>query len=192
MKHRLLTTLSSVVIVGAVGTGVSLAGDHYHAGSAPESKPSQRSQPPSGFTPSKQSFSAYLTGENEVEEEGKPAGDPGAKGTAVLQAVNRRQVCYGFTMRGLSDAPTVVHVHKGKAGQNGPVVITFANPPKGDAPEAPGASAGCKKLTEQGEIDVLHRITKNPKNYYVNVHTEPLPGGAARGQLSFLLFNNQP
>jgi hypothetical protein len=55
----------------------------------------------------------------------------------------------------------------------------------------PGASSGAKTLTTPEEISALKRIRKNPRSYYVNMHTQEFPDGAVRGQLSNLLFNNR-
>ena len=38
---------------------------------------------------------------------------------------------------------------------------------------------GCVATTQ----DVIDAIRNDPSNYYVNVHNEDLPAGAARGQL---------
>jgi CHRD domain len=36
----------------------------------------------------------------------------------------------------------------------------------------------------------LRRILRNPKGYYVNIHTASFPDGAVRGQLSRMLYDN--
>ena len=190
MRHRLLTTLSSVAVVGAVGVGVAVADDGY-----PTKQPgASKAQPPAQFEASRLSWTAYLTGEAEVDQDGGDAGDPDAKGSAMFLQVDQRTVCYGFALRG-ADEPTIVHIHKGKAGQNGPPVVTFNNPPKNaeGAPSGdPGASSGCKTTQDAAEIAALRRIRVNPQNYYVNFHTKEFPDGAVRGQLSKQQFDNQP
>jgi hypothetical protein len=106
--------------------------------------------------------------------------------------VGKKTVCYGFTLRDAA-TPTVVHIHRGRAGHNGDPVIGFLNVPKdaaGDPSGDPGASSGCKVLTEPSEIKALARIKAHPRRYYVNIHTEEFSDGAVRGQLGRVLFDN--
>jgi hypothetical protein len=169
------------------------ADDPAGGGSQPSSpQPPQASSSAHTMTASRGSQSAYLTGAAEVSEQGNAAGDPNAKGAAVLLTVDERTLCYGFTLKG-ADTPTVVHIHKGKRGENGPPVITFANPPKnaaGAPAGSPGASSGCKALTDPAEIQALARVRRNPGGYYINIHTQSFPNGAVRGQLTRMLYNN--
>ncbi len=155
-------------------------------------RPAKKQAPGKGLTASRLSQSAYLTGAAEVDQDGDDAGDPDAKGSATFLQADANTICYGFTVKS-TDAPTVVHIHRGAAGQNGPPVITFANVPKNQAgaPSGnPGASAGCKVLTDPAEQAALRRIRKNPANYYVNVHTAAFPNGALRGQMAPVYYAN--
>jgi hypothetical protein len=136
---------------------------------------------------------AYLTGLAEIDDQGEnDAGDPDAKGSANFLQIDERTVCYGFMIRG-AETPTEVHIHKGAAGENGPVVLPFDNVPKdkAGAPAGdPGASSGCKEVETPEEAAALRRIRKNPGNYYVNIHTTSFPDGAVRGQLGPVFYNN--
>lgn len=202
MTNRLLTVATSVVAAGAVCAGVSIADEpgHYdgHQSSVKTAKPKPSAKPkpkPSGedLTASRLSWSAYLTGAAEVDDNGEDAGDPDAKGTATFLQIDEKTVCYGFTVRGM-DTPTLVHIHKGKPGENGAPVVTFANLPKGanGAPAGnPGASAGCKTVTAPAEVAALARIRRNPSNYYLNFHSQSFPAGAVRGQLSRQWYSNK-
>jgi hypothetical protein len=192
-------SLGKVLMAGALaalvaGVGGALAhgtDDHGapHAGAG-----AKQSQGTRHLDSSRLSQVAYLTGLAEIDEQGEDdAGDPDAKGSANLLQVDERTVCYGFMIRG-AEAPTAVHVHKGVAGQNGPVVLPFDNVPKDEtgAPAGdPGASSGCKVVETQEEVEALRRIRKNPANYYVNIHTASFPDGAVRGQLGPVLYDNE-
>jgi hypothetical protein len=72
----------------------------------------------------------------------------------------------------VSKVATIVaaHIHKGKAGVAGPVVVPFGKTYK---------SKGCVAST----ASLIAAIKKNPGGYYVNVHNAKYPGGALRGQL---------
>jgi len=182
---RLVALLTAVVAVAL--TSVAVAGAHTNKPDAP-AKPK-----PAVFHVAKTGKTAWLLGSAEVGKDGKlGAGDPDAVGSADFHIVGNNTICYGFTLTG-ADTPTDVHIHRGKAGVNGPVVIEFGNVPKGadgDPDGNPGASAGCKTLTTPTELNALAGIKKNPRNWYANIHTTAFPNGAVRGQLSDFLFNN--
>ena len=123
--------------------------------------------PSSASAASKPLFAA-LSGANEV-----PDGDRNGGGsfTAVIKG---RQMCFGLAVKNIDD-PVAAHIHKGRKGVNGDIVVTLVPPEDGD----PGASSGCTTLTRK----LVRAIRKNPRRYYVNVHTEDFPDGAVRGQL---------
>ena len=110
-------------------------------------------------------FTATLLGKNEV-----PKRSPTGKGAATI-TITGTKVCWKFTgVKGI-DKVTASHIHIGKAGTSGNVVVAFfAGPLK---------TTGCVASTNS----VVKGIEKNPKGYYVNIHTLKYPGGAIRGQL---------
>ena len=110
-------------------------------------------------------FKATLLGKSEV-----PKGAPAGKGTAKI-TITGTKVCWKFTgIKGI-DKVTASHIHIGKAGTAGNVVVAFfAGPLK---------TTGCVASTAA----VVKGIEKNPKGYYVNIHTLKYPNGAIRGQL---------
>lgn len=101
-------------------------------------------------------------------------GDP--DGTAVAQLTVTRDtdgVCYNvWNVRNIG-AATGAHIHRGVAGQNGPVVAAL------EGGEGQGWN-GCVERT--GLADEI--LTSGPQQYYVQVHTSDYPNGAIRGQLS--------
>ena len=100
--------------------------------------------------------------------------EPNATGSAVLRfRTDAQLVCYRLTVRNVT-LPTVgAHIHRGAAGSNGPVIVTF------EAPGTGGTSSGCVE-TPTTTID---EILANPAGFYVNVHTRQHPAGALRAQL---------
>jgi CHRD domain len=112
---------------------------------------------------------ASLRGQDEI-----PNGDPDGRGgfTAIIDG---SQFCYGLTVTNLGQL-TGAHVHRGNAGENGPIVIPLALPSGGD----PGTSSECVTANTA----LLQEILRRPSQFYVNVHTTAFPGGAIRDQLS--------
>ena len=152
----------SVAAVGIVGmfsvSGVALAG---HENTVLESK---------------------LTGNKEVTESGRTGvGDPNGRGRVKVFGIDGddKTLCYVLTVNRIKPA-TAAHIHEGRPGENGPVVANLAAPADGDA-------ADCLTEGEEGKFvdgQTVREILNHPRRYYVNVHNEPFPNGAVRGNLS--------
>ena len=117
-------------------------------------------------------LSTELTGAAEV-----PAGDLDGSGTATISVNSgQEEVCWEIVAMGIELLATAAHIHVGAAGTAPPnnVVVTLS------APDASGFSSGCTTVERDLALDIL----QNPEDYYVNVHNDPFPTGAIRGQLS--------
>jgi len=110
-------------------------------------------------------FEAYLLGKSEI-----PKAAPKGKATVNI-TINGTKVCWKFTKMSGFGKPLVSHIHRGTAKTaNGPVVV-----PLGGAFKATGCIASTAAT--------VAAIAKNPKGFYVNIHTKKYPAGAVRGQL---------
>ena len=109
---------------------------------------------------------ATLTGEQEVPG----PGDPDGRGHAVVK-VFKTKVCYTLEVKRIKPA-TAAHIHLGFRGEAGPVVVTLE-------PPTDGFSRGCVEIPRALSLGLM----EHPSRYYVNVHNEPYPEGAIRGQL---------
>ena len=117
--------------------------------------------------PATKTFRVALTGEAE-----SPAGDPVATGTATIRLRTDGRVCYQLAAKNLPKA-VAAHIHKGKAGVSGNVVVPLKTP------NAAGNAKGCTKAAKA----LVRSMIKSPRGFYVNVHTAEFPNGAIRGQL---------
>ena len=114
-------------------------------------------------------FTIAMTGE---EEEPGPGDDDGT-GTAALRVnPGQGQVCYDVTYANI-DPPTAAHIHRAPAGSPGPVVVPLRV-------AADGTIAGCATVTRALALELI----RTPEEFYVNVHNQPFPLGAIRGQLA--------
>src|SRR5829696_5603934 len=109
---------------------------------------------------------ASLTGEKEVPG----PGDPNGWGEAEVN-VYKAKVCYELEVKRIKPA-TAAHIHRGGPNVAGPVVVELKAP-------TDGSSEGCKAISKQ----LSKKLRDNPSHYYVNVHNDPYPDGAIRGQL---------
>jgi hypothetical protein len=100
-------------------------------------------------------------------------GDPDGRGFATV-TVNPGQgvLCYELSVFGIVPAEAA-HIHEAPFGVAGGVVVPLEAP-------TDGFSSGCIAVGR----DLAKDILKNPADYYINVHNEPYPNGALRGQLS--------
>ena len=117
-----------------------------------------------------QPFVTTLEGEAEVPD----IGDLDGTGTAAL-TLNRGtgEVCWDIAVEDITLPALAAHIHEAPAGVPGDVVVTLG------APGEDGTSTGCTTADRA----LVKDITKNPSEYYVNVHNLDFPGGALRGQL---------
>jgi hypothetical protein len=113
-------------------------------------------------------FFSVLRGANEPD-----GGDPNGRGSASV-TFDGTSLCWGITVTNV-DTPVGAHIHQGRRGQDGPIVVPLEQPDAGD----PGASSGCATVTS----DLARAIRRHPRRYYVNVHTMEHGAGAIRGQL---------
>ena len=110
------------------------------------------------------SLHATLTGKSET-----PKGDPDGRGTAEVK-ITGRKVCWEIKVSGVQKI-VAAHIHKGRPGVAGAVVVPFGKVFK---------AKGCTTTTAA----IAASIQKTPSAYYVNVHNAKYPGGALRGQLA--------
>jgi CHRD domain len=117
---------------------------------------------------------AELRGSNEVPPVNTPA-----VGAAYVTIDSSNLVTYEVDFIGMTNPPSLSHIHEKAAGANGSVVVNFAT-------AASAFNNGRIKGTIQiADAALADRIRTNPAGFYVNVHSNPgNPGGEIRGQLS--------
>jgi CHRD domain len=120
-------------------------------------------------------LAASLNGANEFPG----PGDPDGRGRAFVRLAGGK-ACFLLKWSGIS-APTAAHIHPGRAGTAGGVAVAFFQPATNAAtlPPTLHAVAGCATVDRA----LARAIAASPGDYYVNIHTAELPGGAIRGQL---------
>jgi CHRD domain-containing protein len=110
-------------------------------------------------------LSAKLTGKFEI-----PKGSPKGTGTARITLDTKKgKACWSLSVHGL-DKLLAAHIHVGKPGKNGPVIIPL------------GAKYGAKGCIAVPKKSLL-AVGRAPYGFYVNVHTRKYINGAIRGQL---------
>lgn len=109
------------------------------------------------------SFAATLAGGNEVP----PTASSNTGTTAVTVDGTANTVSWNTVSSIPVANATGHHLHRGAAGVNGPVVVSF------------GVYSGTAAVTPALAAEILG----NPSGFYVNLHTATFPGGEIRAQL---------
>ena len=127
-------------------------------------------------------------------------GDPNGRGEFYVFQIdstaavdNSRVLCYNLQVKRIGElelAPLpgsrMAHIHKGKFGENGPVVANLAWPQNGQAADCLDARVRPAQFP-MGD-GVVAEILANPGDFYVNVHNAEFRAGAVRGQLRVAEF----
>ncbi|GAC1581839.1 MAG: hypothetical protein NVS3B18_15350 [Candidatus Dormibacteria bacterium] len=101
-----------------------------------------------------------------------PRGAPQGVGDAVIAIHSGSVVCWRFAhLHGFVSA-TVAHIHAGRPGRAGPVLILLSTAPALHHRGCTHASAAA-----------VTAIERDPRGYYVNIHSARYPAGAVRAQL---------
>jgi hypothetical protein len=124
-----------------------------------------------------QTLGAVLTGSQETPA---PCATSGTGNATVTFDSTRQNIAVTITVANLGSPINNFHIHEGAAGVGGPVVINliglggvFVN----------GTMTGTFPVPDPA---LVQRMVQNPAGFYVNVHTAQCPGGAIRGQLSYV------
>ncbi len=106
------------------------------------------------------------------EAERPGPGDEDGRGRAVLRVNGETgRICYALKVADI-DPAQAAHIHEVEPGTEvGPVVQGLEAP-------TTGFSSACVVNAE-----VAQGLIESPTDYYVNVHNEPFPAGAVRGDL---------
>ena len=138
------------------------------------------------FVSAQKQFIAELSGSSEI-----PAVSSAATGVAKFQlSSDGRSLDYQINVTNIN-AVMGAHIHSGKQGQNGPVVVGLFNPSMSGPPTGKVNGLLAKgvvnstvlegPLTGHPITDLVHLITGH--GAYVNVHTQKHQDGEIRGQI---------
>ena len=152
----------AVAGLGAVGAGLAAAGTGTttNAGTAAHTGTTE--------TPKTTRASATLSA---AQETPAPTGVGKAKGTFTATLTDGGKLTYRLTFSGLSGRAVAAHIHAGKTGVSGPVLV----------PLCATACTSPAKGTTTVKASVVAALRAGTT--YVNVHTAANPAGEIRGQV---------
>jgi hypothetical protein len=126
-----------------------------------------------------QKFVATLSGQEEV-----PPTNSQATGMAEF-TVTGENAEYSVNASNIQDV-TAGHIHSGKQGENGPIVVTlFKNDSPTNEVSETGSITADKLEGPMAGKQLTDLVTAmNNGDTYVNIHTEQNPNGEIRGQIT--------
>ena len=128
-------------------------------------------------------FNIELTGNEEV-----PPVQTDATGSAQFTAPHFDNIGYSINVSNI-DKVTAAHIHSGKQGENGPIVVTLfkAETPSSEAINGILTSGNITNANLEGPMagKTLMDLTQSMElgETYVNVHSQDHPNGEIRGQI---------
>jgi hypothetical protein len=157
MRSKLFVPSLTVLMLGVAACGDSSSS----SSSSKTGSPAARRSGPVRI------YRVALTGTAET-----PRGAPTGAGAAVVSIHGSSEVCWRFAhLHGFTN-PTFAHIHLGRAGTSGKVIVPLSTGPR-------LRHKGCVRVKPA----VVKAIEKGPRGYYVNIHSTQYPAGAVRGQL---------
>ena len=112
-------------------------------------------------------LSAKLTAGREVP---KPKGVPAAATGTFTGTLRGKKLTFRLTFAHLTGRAMSAHIHKGRAGKTGPVLVPLCGPCKSPVAKTVTVTSAVRNMIEHGAT-------------YVNVHTNKNKGGEIRGQI---------
>jgi CHRD domain-containing protein len=160
IPKRFILTGTAVAVVAGLGAAIGLAGGGAYPSRPPSTTPAAAK--PSGKA---LKLTATLTPGQEVP---KPKGSKGS-GTFV-GTLTGSKLTYTLSFKGLSGPAIASHLHKGKPGTAGPVVVPLCPPPACKSP-----------LKGTKTVPKSFIAAMKAGGAYVNIHTAKNAGGEVRG-----------
>jgi hypothetical protein len=112
---------------------------------------------------------ATLTGEQEVPG----PGDPNGSGDAHVNVISNK-VCYALLVEDIR-RPTAAHIHEGRRGEAGPVVVELNTPTR--VADAVYFSEGCERISRE----LSRYLRMNPTHYLTSMSTTTLTPKGNKG-----------
>ena len=168
---RTAFVVSAALAVTLGGAALALAADDDYGYGPPTTSTATASTTSPVASPAEAySYRATLGPRAEIPRPNAPAGAAGVFTAKVTEKQGKATVRWTLTFRRLSGAAVAAHIHRGRPGVAGPVVVALCGPCR-------NGQNGRRVVVEE-VAEALER-----GGHYVNVHTAKNPAGEIRGQL---------
>ena len=173
---RKVLVVCAAAVVALVGAAVALSAggeDDYGYGGGYGTTTSAVTTNSTSTKTSTYTYKSAMTAKAEVPKPNAPAKAAGNFTATVTDKAGKASVRWTLTFRNLSGKAVAAHIHKGKAGVAGAVVVPLCGP--------------CRN-GQNARTSITHDVAEalETGGYYVNVHTAKNAGGEIRGQLKLV------
>lgn len=168
MKKLTMIGLAATFALGLATA--ALAGGDYGDPTSTSTSTSTAASTSTGTKKETYAFKATLNSGQEVPKPKAPAGASGAFTARTVETTTAKTFKWKLTFHGLSGKAVAAHVHLGKKGTAGAVVISLCGPCRSGQTGTAKISRAAEEAMEKGKA-------------YVNVHTAKNAGGEIRGQV---------
>jgi hypothetical protein len=166
-------TLAALVVAGLAAPATVAGQDDSGYGYGPP-PPASPSSPPASPPPASQpQVYTYASPMNVAQEVPKPKAPAGAKGSftaKITESGTAITLRWKLTFAGLSGKAVAAHIHRGKKGKAGPVLVALCGPCRSGQTGSTKIAKSANGAIESGAA-------------YVNVHTAANAAGEIRGQV---------
>lgn len=172
MRTTTTASLAVLATVGAVGLGFAVSGlAASGATTASLAGTSEETNASTSEAPVKTKWRSTLGAGQEIPKpKSVKTGAGGTFNVTVTEEGGRYTASFKLTYRNLTGKAAAAHVHKGKPGKAGPVVLALCGPCKNGQSGTASISKAVVAAMKAGAA-------------YVNVHTAKNPAGEIRGQV---------
>jgi Cu/Zn superoxide dismutase len=133
---------------------------------------------PAALAASKNKFSATLNGKSETP----PTKSAGTGAANFVISKSGKAISYTINAKGLSGPVQAIHIHFGKKGKAGPVILPICLKPCTLPKKGKLTKKDFAKAAGVANFGGAVRDLRAGKTY-VNIHTAKDPGGEIRGQI---------
>jgi|SRR4051794_6483877 hypothetical protein len=133
---------------------------------------------PTALAASKNKFQANLSGKSETP----PTKSAGTGAANFVISKSGKAISYTISAKGLSGPVQAIHIHFGKKGVAGPVILPICLKPCSLPKKGRLTKKNFAKAAGVSNFATAVKDLRAGKTY-VNVHTKDNPGGEIRGQI---------
>jgi hypothetical protein len=167
--------LAAVLVLGLATAGTVAGQDDYGYGYGTPTETTASSPPapqPSAASskPEVHRYSSPLNVAQEVPRPKAPARARGSFTASITESATATTLRWKLTFTGLSGKAMAAHIHRGKRGKAGPVLVALCGPCRSGQKGTMKLAASANRTIERGGT-------------YVNVHTAKNAAGEIRGQV---------
>jgi CHRD domain len=173
MKRVVIVAAALAVTLGGAALALAADDDYGYGPPTTGTTATTTTTTPTASPAEAYSFHATLGTRAEVPRPNAPAKAAGVFTAKVTERQGKATIRWTLTFRRLSGPAVAAHIHRGRPGVAGPVVVALCGPCRN--------GQNGRRVVDEAIADAVER-----GGHYVNVHTAKNTAGEIRGQLKLV------